>query len=95
MAVLAFGRFCLCLCDDILHLLDLVGGADALGDTLVVHGLHSGLEGLQLIGRGLVDFSAGIHDGLLCGAGVLVDQLVVVLAHLGGALGNDIAVLLG
>ena len=91
----AFGRFCLCLCDDILHLLDLVGGADALGDTLVVHGLHSGLEGLQLIGRGLVDFAAGIHDGLLCGAGVLVDQLVVVLAHLGGALGNDIAVLLG
>ena len=39
--------FCLCLCDDILHLLDFVGGADALGDTLVVHGLHSGLKGLQ------------------------------------------------
>ena len=39
----------------------------------------SGMEGLQLIGRGLVDFAAGIHDGLLCGAGVLVDQLVVVL----------------
>ena len=70
-------------------------GADALVDHLLVDGLAGILEGLELFLGGDVNLGAAVDDGLLGSIAVLVDQLVVVLAHLGGALGDDGAELFG